>query len=264
MDNIEQFINICRKNFFQSSKDSYKVLIKDLIDWLYIRDGINIQKLNIYFKKDKKLRLLKNPTYLTDGKMCVNGKELCFIFNDDLMKKYYKENNYIGFIDLIFHEWGHFLQLLILNNICKSKFMHKHLLDEGELELDKIKKLNISDITLIDKNLEAVRNFAKWIELSNRCQVIQGLEELVSDVREYFNNNSGGKQDLLILDNLEKNLILEKKIYDYLSHTIGGEHIIENANTPKQLEKEIKKFNKWYGGRFVVLESIVLGLSIKF
>ncbi len=262
MNNIEQFLDICRKNFFQSSEDAYKVLIQDLINWLYIRDDIKIQRLNIYFKKDKSLRLSKNPTYLTDGRMSVKGKELCFVFNDDLMRKYYKENKYIGFIELIFHEWGHFLQLLFLNNIYESKLMPNYLLKEGQLEKDKIKQLNISDIRSTDKNLDKIRKLAKWLELSNKHQVMNDLEELVSNVREYIDNNSNNKNDLLILDILEKNLIVERKIYAYLSHTIEGEHVIENSDTPKQLVKEIQKFRKWYGGRFVVVESVVLGLSI--
>ena len=232
MDNIEQFINICRKNFFQPSKDSYKVLIKDLIDWLYIRDDINFEKLNIYFKKDKKLRLSKNPTYITSGKLSVKGKKICFVFNDDLMKKYYKENKYISFIDLVFHEWGHFLQFLILNNICESKVMHKHLLKDAAKELDKIKKMNINDIGLIGENLERVRDFAKWIEISNRHQYIKSIEELISAVSKYIKNNGENKQDLLILENLENDLIIEKQRYAYVAHTIKGEHVIENADKP--------------------------------
>lgn len=265
MNNIEKFLNICRKNFFQNSQDSYKYLIKDLINWLYEKDDINADKLNIYFKKDRALRLSKNPTYLTDGRMSVENKELCFVFNDDLMKKYYKENKYIGFIELIFHEWGHYLQLLFLNNICKTKNVPDYLLKNGKNKLAKLKKqLDIQNVNLLNENVELVRDFAKWLELSNKHQVMEDLEKLVFNVKEYVKINSkNNKEDLLIVDILEKNLIVERKIYAYLSHTIDGEHIIENTNTPKQLIKEIQKFRKWYGGRFVVVESSVLGFSAK-
>ena len=48
------------------------------------------------YVKDKKLRLRKNPTYLTDGRLSIKKNNLCLVFNDDLMRKYYKENKYIS------------------------------------------------------------------------------------------------------------------------------------------------------------------------
>jgi len=264
MNDIESFFNICRKSFFQKNQDAYKILIRDLVDWLYVRDGICVDKLNIYFKKDKKLRLSKNPTYLTDGRMSIERKELCLVFNDDLMRKYYKENKYIGFIELIFHEWGHYLQLLFLNNICKINNMPDYLLNDGLTELNNLKKqLNIESTEHVNDNLNVIRNFAKWLELSNKHQVMEDLENLVSKIKDYVNKGlEKSKQDLAILEILEQNLIVERKIYAYLSHTIEGEHVIESANNPKSLVKEIKKFRRWYGGRFVVVESVTIGLPI--
>lgn len=259
---IKQFINICRKHFFKDNPKEYKILIADLIDWLYIRDNIQVKKLNIFFKKDKFLRLTKNPTYLTDGRMSIQNNKLCLIFNDDLMKKYYKENKYIGFIELIFHEWGHFLQLLYLNDIQESRCMPNYLLENGKKELQNLKNLKLYDIKQTEFNLEKIKGFAKWLELSNKKNVMDDLEDLISEVENVMKlNNENDELNVAILEILKRNLEVERKIYAYLCYTIEGEHVIENAQNPKQLIKEIKKFRKWYGGRFVVLEACVLGIK---
>jgi len=261
-ESINQFINICRKHFFKENIKEYKDLITDLVEWLYNRDHINVKLLPIYYKKDKKLRLRKNPTYLTDGRMSIQGKELCLVFNDDLMKKYYKENKYIGFIELIFHEWGHFLQLLFLNNIQTSQYMPSYLLENGKQELESIKNMQIYDASQTQENLEKAKNFAKWLELSNKKNVMDELESLVEMVENTINiSENKNEKDLSILNILKLNLEVERKIYAYLCKTIEGEHVIENVSNPKQLIKEIVKFRKWYGGRFVVLEACVLGIK---
>ena len=83
---------------------------------------------------------------------------------------------------------------------------------------------------------------------------MQQLEDLFSDLKKYYSEIEIDELDRKILDILEKNMIIERKIYDYLAQIIEGEHIIENVYNNKQLDKEIIKYRKMYGGRFIVVE----------
>lgn len=259
MKKIKSFIDICRKCFFLEDKLAYQNFIFELFNWLYEKDEIK-NRFPIYYRKDKVLRIKKNPTYLTDGRMSVEKRKMSFIFNQDLMKKYYDENKYIAFIELVFHEWGHFLQYLYLTNTEENKKMPKYLLSQGK---NKVKELNIDN--LLDKdnlpeNLEKVKNFAKWLELSNKKNVMDKLEDLYSDIEKYLiKHKDENEKDKLILEILYKNLLVERKIYDLLALTIEGEHVLPNVNSTNELVKELHKFRKWYGGRFVVVEGVILG-----
>lgn len=259
---IEDFIIICRNNFFKDNDRQYIIFINDLLEWLYKKYDIKFSSLKCYYVKDKKLRLRKNPTYLTDGRLSIKKNNLCLVFNDDLMRKYYKENKYISFIELVFHEFGHFMQLLYLNNICQSDKYPNYLVKEGNLELDLLDKKSRNKDFLSDK-LDRVRNFAKWLELSNKRTVMQQLEDLFSDLKKYYSEIEIDELDRKILDILEKNMIIERKIYDYLAQIIEGEHVIENVYNNKQLDKEIIKYRKMYGGRFIVVEACYQKIKFK-
>ena len=259
---IEEFVVICRNNFFQDNKRQYIKLIDDLLRWLYKKYDIKFADLKCYYVKDKYLRLRKNPTYLTDGRLSINNNNLCLVFNDDLMRKYYKEKKYIGFIELVFHEFGHFMQLLYLNNLCQSGKYPEYLVKEGKQELILLDKGNRSREYTAEK-LEKVRSFAKWLELSNKRTVMQQLEDLFGELKNYYDEKGLNELDKRILDILDKNMVVERKIYDYLAHIIEGEHVIENVYNNRSLDKEITKYRKWYGGRFIVVEACYQKIKFK-
>lgn len=247
---IEQFVDICRRHFFKDNSKEHRMLINDLIDLLYIKYNIQVNELKVYFKKDKSLKLSKNPTYVTDGRLSIKNNKLYFVFNDDLLKLYYKENKYIDIINIVFHEWGHFLQLLYLKDIQRNN-MPNYLLEDGEKSLSTLKHIKLHEVEQTQFNLEIVKDFAKWLELSNKKNVMEDLENLIL-------NMENNEVDSSVLEILKSNMEVERVKYAEICNSIEKEHIIENAKNPKQLIKEIKKFSKWYGGRFVVLESCVL------